>query len=557
MSDITEIVAQPRTGSQCPQTGVNKNASWLSGYSDNMCQGSTGNDNKQFSWNYIGSGAAVTLGFVNEVSSVGSGAVDACKAVPPFSNADGPKPWVFGNLAGGSNNDSRSFCIQPVEQLCYIDGQWDGMNYNPEEWNTTSLKDTFVSADFAGGSSNVGCVNSNNKTPYGGESPMMAQMCPVVCTYDAAKFTNLDQVLQYEKMYSKYETDADACFSGDKTQLTQSGVKSCLANTGGGKGKVTGNPIPNNPNSKPFRANYEAIMQRFCANKMDDSAKCPIDPQTGKPMPYCSYLMSTGAEGTKCRAWLNSYGAHKWTHMDAIGSFYCSNNPASPDCRCYSRLDTRNPDSAKFKQINSQIQQAAGGNEIKASCFYLPCADPTHYILSNDVFGMPASDMTNLGPDYGFNCGTTVCTNIIKSGADTNMSGDSAYIQCAPNNPDDNHNDTHDGDKHKNSDGGSVITNLSNGLPITDNVNVNRALTAVIFIILFIILAFLLPFIYKNLIARGGGGSNQSSPSAAAALPRAYAPTTTFADDYDNDDLETPSSAADTPYTSTTYDYDE
>lgn len=439
---ITEHVVQPRTGSMCPMTGVNHAAAGLSGYSSSLCQG--GDDkSKQISWNYVGKGPSLTLGFVGNIDTVGGNAMTQCKANPALDGKTAA--WTFGNLVGSSNGPNRTMCIKPVEQLCYLDGNWDGMNYNPETWTPNELKSTFKEANFM-----FDCDNSSSKTQYGGEFPMMAQMCPVACQYDATKFTTLEQIEAYEKKYGKYLDDTARCFTGDKNQTY---IRNCLANTGGGK-TVTGNPLYNTPNYSPVSPNYETIMRHFCSQL---STSCSNDPITGSPSPKCSTLMSEGPEGDKCRAWLDMYGPYKFTQMQQIGNIYCTLHPDSNDCMCFSKVDPGNPNSKDFLTIRDKINAAAGGvsGGIAPACYYLPCADATRYIVGTGDFTPPGAS-GYYSVDYGYQCAEDVCVQIINSGANTTMDNNSLYVSCGTGENSDHHTDSGGGgdDKDKKHTGG-------------------------------------------------------------------------------------------------------
>lgn len=451
---ITEHVVQPRTGSMCPLTGANRAAG-----STSVCQGSN-DDSKQISWDYVIKGPALTLGYVSTVDTVGGNAMTECKKDPSLKDRNA---WAFGNLSGSKNGPNRTMCIKPVEQLCYLDGNWDGMDYNPETWTPNQLKGPFKGANFM-----FDCENSSSKTQYGGEFPMMAQMCPVECQYDATKFTTLDQIEAYEKKYGKYLDDTARCFKGDKSQTY---IRNCLSNVSSSGGqKVTGNPLYNTPNYSPVSPNYETIMQHFCSQM---STNCTKDPITGNPSPKCSTLMSTGPEGDKCRAWLHMYGPYKFTQMQQIGNNYCTLHPDSNDCMCFSKTNPDNPNSKDFITIRNKINSATGGvsGGIAPACYYLPCADATQYIVGTDDFTPPGTS-GYYSVNYGYQCADNVCTQIIDSGANTIMDNNSLYVSCGTGEDSNHHTDDggggsdHSNGKHSNggsSGGGIGGTDLSAG----------------------------------------------------------------------------------------------
>lgn len=399
-SYIDELQIQPRTGSMCPSSGP--------------CQ-----DSAQFSWkNSNNNAGSVTLGNAGTVS-IKNDPASACRTKLGYSDSSA-NTWVWGNLEGASDN---AFCIRPVEQLCYNDGPWNGMEYDPSKWQTTPLRDTFNSVVFS--------KSCQNTTTDGDEDLTMAQMCPITCRYDTRNFTSLDHVLAYEEKYGKYVDDTAGCAKA-------SDVKSCLSKTSGSATKYTSN-------ASPYSPNYEKLMVNFCSNKHTSS--CHNDPLTGDPSPKCSYYTSNSEEGTKCRAWVNSYGPYKTQITQQIGDKYCKENPDSNDCACYSRRDPKNPRSATFMQVyNTLTAFSPAAANINPGCYYIPCADPANYIIGTDIFTPPSNSTKYSDPNYGFYCEDTVCANVINSGGNVYIDNNDNYIQCVSGgNQDDHHNNNDHG----------------------------------------------------------------------------------------------------------------
>jgi hypothetical protein len=236
-------------------------------------------------------------------------------------------------------------------------------------------------------------------TSYQNENPSVKASCPLQCAYDVTKFTTMDHILDYEKKYGKYEKDPT-------TWLTQEDA--------------------------PYSSNYDDIMVHFCSQR---STTCNIDPytitnnkggsSTPTVAPYCSLLKSATPEGLKCRAWLDNHGMDKYSLMSRIGNIYCKENQNSYDCRCFNRT------------LNSDFNGIQGyfAPEISPACYYVPCADPTNYIVGSDIMKSYQADEGSGGNPYGFYCGDTICANILNMQTDDpdsygELEGNTLYVQC-------------------------------------------------------------------------------------------------------------------------------
>lgn len=386
---ISEIIQQPRTGSMCPiysskdgMSGLSECGQTGNGQEQGICQ-----DSNQFSWN-SGTADKVTLGHCTSQDDS-----NKCPA--------GQWAWQYGNSTDWQ-------CIAPVKQLCALP-TWDGLDYDVANWDDQYWKDnpnplwaTVSDASFYPDA----CVDQKESGTGGGEATTRTATCDLKCEYDLTKFTDLDQVLAWEQRYGKYTQDTGSGSGTTRNERFES------------TGDIV--TLQDNP-AKPFTDNYEAIMQNFCSQK---STTCPIDPVTiaegnPQPAPYCSYLKSLTKEGDACRYWMNSYGPYKWKQMDAIGNKYCAKNPDSFDCRCVNRAK-----APGYNKVESIIPTG-----VSDGCWFLPCADPTNYIVGSDVMDIGGAEGRE---NYGLNCGNEICANIISlNDNDFNeVNNNSLIIQC-------------------------------------------------------------------------------------------------------------------------------
>jgi hypothetical protein len=387
MTTISETIIQPRTGSQCTTIDT-KGAP--------ACA-----DEKGFGWTKDHA-HQLSLGYVQNAG--GSDQTDCLQ-----EGQDHYWGW------GGVQDGSEVLCMKPVKELCAINA-WDGYNYAPETWETTPLSDTITDAKFP-----VNCNQSFGSKKVGLETPVFVQQCPVQCTYDSAKFTNVDQVQAWEQKYGKYKRDTSEC-----KVTTYDDYRNCL-------GETRGDVLPTAPDDI-YTKNYDEIMTNFCSQV---STNCGIEPQTvavDKPeqRKKCSYLMSTGPEGQLCRQWLNSYGPYKTKKMSLVGNEYCrrEENQNNWDCACYNRSTPGTPWYDSFTTVSSAVNSFSAG--MSPACYYLPCADPTNYIVPEQVFKVPENSDGQGDATYGFTCVEDMCASVlnVSDAAYSELDHNSLFISC-------------------------------------------------------------------------------------------------------------------------------
>lgn len=371
---ITEILQQPRTGSQYTSKGsISDNLGDRSGTSAHQ-------DDKKYGWQDDKKHAArLTLGYSNTLKN--------------SSDCTSQGKWAWRPIGGTSYWN----CIDPVKELCAIN-TWDGYDYQYQHWPKTPLTDTVKDASFANP-----CINNKKDKTHGGtESTTKVDTCDLTCSYDTSKFDTLEAVQAWEQKYGKYKRDLGG--TTRDSRRTSSGKISNLTSI-----------------KDPFTDNYRKIMQHFCSRK---SNNCPVDPKTGENAPKCSNLKSVGPAGDACRYWMDSYGPMKWSQMDVIGKEYCTiqNNQDSFDCSCVSRTD-----DPFFQDINAAVSSF----EPNPGCFYLPCADPTTYIVGTDVMNL-TPDPLAVESNYGMKCLNDLCINLVNldQNAYNEMNKNQLYINC-------------------------------------------------------------------------------------------------------------------------------
>ena len=114
------------------------------------------------------------------------------------------------------------------------------------------------------------------------------------------------------------------------------------------------------------RGDYNAIIANYCQQSSDT---CVIDPETGKNMPKCSRLKSTGKDGELCRGWFNQQAKGV---QDTVIQNYCAVNN-TPDCKCVNRAQ------------NDVYRSLKVGKVINDGCWFTPCANPQSYLQTTDV----------------------------------------------------------------------------------------------------------------------------------------------------------------------------
>ncbi len=308
--------------------------------------------------------------------------------------------WEFLGL------NKNQWCINPVPKIC-SQLYWDGMEYDSSRWKDMGLDETLVPEETK-------FSKKCNTTYNGNEATNRSSFCPLHCAFDSEKFTTLEHVEAYEKKFGKYKRNVN----NDISPTTNNDYTNAPVSTG----------VVNQ--DADFSDGYTKIMQNFCSQKA--TTNCSIDPYTNKQAPKCSYLKSMGPEGDKCRFWLDSHGPYKFSQMTSIGDKYCKGeNADSYDCRCIKRDD--DPTFAAFqKSINSTGKE---GSSTNPGCYFLPCADPTNYIVGNDIMG--SFDIGGEGKQmdhqsYGVHCGENLCLSVTTiDGSDmASIEGNKLYIQC-------------------------------------------------------------------------------------------------------------------------------
>jgi hypothetical protein len=111
---------------------------------------------------------------------------------------------------------------------------------------------------------------------------------------------------------------------------------------------------------------YNNIIANYCQQSSDT---CVIDPDTGKNMPKCSRLKSTGKDGELCRGWFNQQAKPV---QDTVVQNYCAVNN-TPDCKCVNRAQ------------NDVYRSLKIGKVINDGCWFTPCANPQSYLQTTEV----------------------------------------------------------------------------------------------------------------------------------------------------------------------------
>jgi len=111
---------------------------------------------------------------------------------------------------------------------------------------------------------------------------------------------------------------------------------------------------------------YNSIVGNYCKQSSDT---CIVDPSTGKNMPKCSRLKSTGKDGELCRDWFNQQPK---STQDTVVQSYCGLNN-TPDCKCVNRAQDEVYTSLK------------SGKVINDGCWYSACANPQVYLQTTDI----------------------------------------------------------------------------------------------------------------------------------------------------------------------------
>lgn len=111
---------------------------------------------------------------------------------------------------------------------------------------------------------------------------------------------------------------------------------------------------------------YNAVLANYCKQSSDT---CFIDPETGKNMPKCSRLKSTGRDGELCRGWFNQQSK---AVQDTVVQNYCAVNN-TPDCKCVNRAQ------------NDVYRSLKVGKVINDGCWFTPCANPQSYLQTTEV----------------------------------------------------------------------------------------------------------------------------------------------------------------------------
>jgi hypothetical protein len=111
---------------------------------------------------------------------------------------------------------------------------------------------------------------------------------------------------------------------------------------------------------------YNSIITNYCQQSSDT---CVIDPETGKNMPKCSRLKSTGKDGELCRGWFNQ---QQKGVQDTVVQNYCAVNN-TPDCKCVNR------------SLNDIYRSLKVGKVINDGCWFTPCANPQSYLQTTEV----------------------------------------------------------------------------------------------------------------------------------------------------------------------------
>lgn len=394
---VSEIIQQPRTGIQ--KTGYAAQCSTA------PCEYDRG-DHSRASWDTKNSRAKkATFGYVQggDRGSVS----DGCP--------NGQWGWQPGD-------GSSIFCIRPVSELCAIPA-WDGYDYETEGWaqrywsgdsNNNPLMRVLDRADFV----EPGVSRRTSSGKGGGETITEANVFDLRCDYNVGRFTDLSSVQAWEQRYGKYPRNTEGGEPGDTLRQRRR--------------HSTGETYPLQSPDAPFTDNYESIMQSYCAQPVEATASsgpvCMMDPLTKEPGNKCSRLKSLTPGGLACRYWLNSYGPFKWKQTQAVGERYCTAHPDSFDCRCFSRNDPNNPQYETFQKVAKAMQSTG---ETNPGCYYLPCGDPTTYIMPDSVWSVPGNT-NDPTAGYGMVCTDNLCLNLVDLDGDTQdeISNNSLYINC-------------------------------------------------------------------------------------------------------------------------------
>lgn len=294
--------------------------------------------------------------------------------------------------------------IKPMTSLCGTIA-WDGIT-NPAD-STLSNKNLLIKSIVPVKTGFLkDCTTTSN------EGDFRQSFCTLQCAYDPKTFTTLAQVQEWEQKYGKYKQNVDNTIKSVNTDdIIVDSTDYSVAD------------------DAQFTDNYNLIMQNFCAQPVSDNSKCFIDPGTSMTAKECPNLFSYTPEGQSCRFWLNSFGPKKFEQMSSIGDIYCAPYSSITDinlvpssCQCYLRNNFED-----FQILSSQMPSG-----VKAGCYYLPCSDPTNYLIGTDIMGTYSLDSNADNSTFGLTCGDQICENVltVQSNDDTEIKNNKAYIQC-------------------------------------------------------------------------------------------------------------------------------
>ncbi len=124
-------------------------------------------------------------------------------------------------------------------------------------------------------------------------------------------------------------------------------------------------------------------MEDLCTSQ---NTSCPIDIFTGEPMSTCSNFISTDHNGTICRRWVQENP----NLADDAKLEYCRNND-SPECECINR--NNNPIYREITRVEPALDD---------SCWHLPCANPSKWLVMSDMLNQPCQEDTCLRVNHAF-----------------------------------------------------------------------------------------------------------------------------------------------------------
>lgn len=117
----------------------------------------------------------------------------------------------------------------------------------------------------------------------------------------------------------------------------------------------------------------QLLGTKFCGGIVTSTTteQCPLNPETGERMPYCSIMSVGGGRGDLCRKWAQAFPQT----ADIAKNNYCQTNTASADCLCLNRQD-----NGLYKLMTS-----SGVSKGQDVCFWRPCNDPVTYLVTSDL----------------------------------------------------------------------------------------------------------------------------------------------------------------------------